>query len=48
VLPSFDSNVSWESHACGFVAGILAGALLHPRRARPAGPPNAATGAAAR
>ena len=29
LLPSFESNVSWESHACGFAAGILAGALLH-------------------
>lgn len=38
LLPSFDSNVSWQSHACGFVAGILAGAMLHPRRA---GPPKA-------
>ncbi len=35
VLPSFDSNVSWQSHACGFAAGIAAGALLHPRRSRP-------------
>jgi membrane associated rhomboid family serine protease len=34
LLPSFDSNVSWESHACGFAAGILAGALLHPPRGR--------------
>lgn len=42
LLPSFDSNVSWESHACGFGAGILAGALLHqrPRRASRAGGPS--------
>ena len=32
LLPSYDSNVSWESHVCGFAAGILAGWLLHPRR----------------
>jgi membrane associated rhomboid family serine protease len=36
LLPSYDSNVSWESHACGFAAGILAGAVLHPRRPRAA------------
>jgi len=34
LLPSFDSNVSWQSHACGFAAGIVAGAVLHPRRER--------------
>lgn len=34
LLPSFDTHVSWQGHACGFVAGVLAGALLHPRRAR--------------
>ncbi|MGI8760197.1 MAG: rhomboid family intramembrane serine protease [Jatrophihabitantaceae bacterium] len=32
LLPSFDSQVSWQSHACGFGAGVVAGALLHPRR----------------
>ena len=32
LLPSYDSNVSWQSHACGFGAGSLAGAILHPRR----------------
>lgn len=41
MLPSFDSNVSWQSHVCGFGAGIIAGAVLHPRRdktpKRPAG-----------
>lgn len=44
VLPSYDSQVSWQSHACGFAAGILAGALLHPRRRRPSRPPKPATG----
>jgi membrane associated rhomboid family serine protease len=44
VLPSYDSQASWQSHACGFVAGILAGALLHPRRARPTRRPKPATG----
>ena len=34
LLPSFDSQVSWQSHVCGFGAGIVAGAVLHPRRAR--------------
>jgi membrane associated rhomboid family serine protease len=32
LLPSFHSGVSWQSHVCGFAAGILAGALLHQRR----------------
>lgn len=38
LLPSFNSNVSWQSHACGFAAGILAGAVLHPRRHRESRP----------
>ncbi|MFN2518638.1 MAG: rhomboid family intramembrane serine protease [Jatrophihabitantaceae bacterium] len=33
LLPSFESQVSWQAHLCGFAAGILAGAVLHPRRA---------------
>jgi membrane associated rhomboid family serine protease len=33
LLPSFNSHVSWQAHVCGFVAGIAAGAVLHPRRA---------------
>jgi membrane associated rhomboid family serine protease len=37
LLPSFDSHVSWESHLCGFLAGVLAGGLLHPRSARSQG-----------
>lgn len=32
LLPSFHSGVSWQAHVCGFVAGIVAGAMLHPRR----------------
>ncbi|MDP9093893.1 MAG: rhomboid family intramembrane serine protease [Actinomycetota bacterium] len=44
VLPSYDSHESWQSHACGFVSGILAGALLHPRRARPPTVPKPAAG----
>jgi membrane associated rhomboid family serine protease len=39
LLPSFDAQVSWQSHVCGFAAGILAGAVLHPRRARMPGQP---------
>jgi membrane associated rhomboid family serine protease len=31
LFPS-DPRVSWQAHLCGFAAGILAGALLHPRR----------------
>lgn len=34
LLPSSGSGVSWQAHLCGFVAGVAAGALLHPRRAR--------------
>jgi membrane associated rhomboid family serine protease len=37
LLPSFDSNVPWQVHACGFGAGIVVGALLHPRGARRTG-----------
>lgn len=31
LLPTVDARVSWQSHLCGFGAGILAGWLLHPR-----------------
>jgi membrane associated rhomboid family serine protease len=34
LLPSFDAHVSWQSHLCGFAAGIVAGAVLHPTRAK--------------
>jgi len=43
LLPSVDSNVSWQSHVCGFAAGLLAGAVLHPRRT---GTPRAPRGTA--
>lgn len=32
LFPTMHSNVSWQAHVCGFVAGVGAGALLHPRR----------------
>lgn len=35
LLPSYNSNVSWQAHLCGFAAGVVAGAALHPRRADP-------------
>jgi membrane associated rhomboid family serine protease len=31
LLPSINSDVSWQAHVCGFVAGVGTGALLHPR-----------------
>ena len=34
LLPSINSNSSWQAHVCSFGAGILTGWLLHPRRAR--------------
>jgi membrane associated rhomboid family serine protease len=38
LLPTVDAHVSWQSHLCGFLAGVLGGWLLHPRRpARSAG-----------
>jgi membrane associated rhomboid family serine protease len=44
LLPSFNSHVSWQSHVCGFAAGIVAGAVLHPTRARaPRRPPGTAS-----
>jgi membrane associated rhomboid family serine protease len=36
LLPS--EHVSWESHVCGFLAGALAGAALHPRKRGGDGP----------
>jgi membrane associated rhomboid family serine protease len=41
LLPSFDSNISWQAHVCGFAAGIGTAWLLHPRGLvgrRPRGP----------
>jgi len=35
LLPSFGANSAWQGNACGFVAGIGAAALLHPRRRKP-------------
>jgi membrane associated rhomboid family serine protease len=32
LLPGVHSGESWEAHLCGFIAGIVSGALLHPRR----------------
>jgi membrane associated rhomboid family serine protease len=31
LLPTLHAHLSWQSHLCGFLAGILAGGLLHPR-----------------
>ena len=31
LFPTLHSGVSWQAHVCGFVAGVGAGALLHPR-----------------
>jgi len=31
LLPAADTHVSWQSHACGFGAGVLVAWLLHPR-----------------
>ncbi len=32
LLPSVSTEVSWQSHVCGFLVGIGVGWLLHPRR----------------
>ncbi len=37
LLPTVDAHVSWQSHLCGFLAGIFVGWLLHPRRAHRGG-----------
>jgi membrane associated rhomboid family serine protease len=31
LLPTVDARVSWQSHVCGFAAGVFVGWLLHPR-----------------
>jgi membrane associated rhomboid family serine protease len=48
LLPSYHSTHSWQAHLCGFGAGVLAGAVLHPRapskrRGRRGGPGTRAT-----
>lgn len=35
LIPSINSDVSWQSHLCGFATGVGVGALLHPRSAQP-------------
>lgn len=35
LLPTVSTGVSWQAHLCGFVAGVGAGALLHPRGREP-------------
>lgn len=35
LVPSINSDVSWQAHVCGFAAGVGAGALLHPRGGKP-------------
>jgi membrane associated rhomboid family serine protease len=32
LLPTVNARVSWQSHVCGFLAGIFVGWLLHPRK----------------
>jgi membrane associated rhomboid family serine protease len=32
LLPDLDPRTSWPAHLCGFLAGVLVGWLLHPRR----------------
>lgn len=32
LLPSYDAAVPWAANLCGFLAGAVAGATLHPRR----------------
>jgi membrane associated rhomboid family serine protease len=34
LLPSINSESSWQAHVCSFCAGAFAGWLLHPRGAR--------------
>ena len=31
LLPSVDRQTAWQSHVCGFAAGVFVGWLLHPR-----------------
>ncbi|SDJ38900.1 Membrane associated serine protease, rhomboid family [Frankineae bacterium MT45] len=34
LIPSVNSNTSWQAHLCGFLAGVFVGWLLHPRQRR--------------
>jgi membrane associated rhomboid family serine protease len=36
LLPDLDPRTSWQSHLCGFLAGVAVAWLLHPRRPRAA------------
>jgi membrane associated rhomboid family serine protease len=45
LLPGLGHGESWIVHACYFGAGLLAGAILHPRARRGRGAPAAPTGA---
>ena len=38
LLPSYDTTTPWQARWCGFAAGALAGAVLHPRRPSRRGP----------
>jgi membrane associated rhomboid family serine protease len=42
LLPAFDKDSPWQAQVCGFAAGIVAGAALHPRGPRrpPKRPPS--------
>jgi membrane associated rhomboid family serine protease len=31
LVPSFDKHASWQAHLCGFLAGGVVAATLHPR-----------------
>jgi membrane associated rhomboid family serine protease len=44
LLPEINSHVSWQSHVCGFGGGVVAAAVLHPRRPRGKRPPPLTSG----
>lgn len=35
LLPTVRADISWQAHVCGFLAGVLAGYLLHPAKGSP-------------